>query len=124
MGTLVVYQQIQFARNRPIGYDRQSLITVRMNDPSYKDKVEILRNELHQTGVVSQTATSSGPLTGITNNTSGHSWPGKDPALDAEFAICNVIPDFGKTVNWQIIALLLIHSMPSSSTRLRLNIWD
>ena len=48
-------------------------------------------------------ATASSPLTAIWNTTSGYKWTGKNPGLDAEFAICNVTPDFGKTVGWQII---------------------
>lgn len=104
IGTLVVYQQIQFARNRPIGYDRESLITLKMNDAGYRDKQEVLKTELLNTGVVSAVTASSSPLTAIWNITNGYQWEGKDPALDAEFAICNIAPDFGKTVGWQFVA--------------------
>ena len=104
IGTLIVYEQIQFARNRPIGYDRENLITVEMNDPNYKDKLQVLKTELLNSGVVSATTTSSGPLTAVQNVTSGYEWPGKDPNLDAEFARCNVALDFGKTVGWEFLA--------------------
>ena len=104
IGTLVVYEQIQFARNRPIGYDNKSLITLDMNDPNYKSKLDVLKTELLRSGVVSEVATSSGPLTAIINITSGYEWPGKDPNLNAEFAICNVTHDFGKTVGWGFVA--------------------
>jgi ABC-type antimicrobial peptide transport system permease subunit len=103
IGSLIVYQQIQYARNRPIGYDKESLITVGLNDPGYKNNLGVLRTELLRTGVVLETATSSGPLTAVWNSTSGYDWPGKDPNLDAEFAICNATLDFGKTVGWEII---------------------
>lgn len=104
MGTLVVYQQIQYARNRPIGYDRQSLITLDMGDLNYTGKQEVLRTELLRSGVVSQVATSSSPLTAIWNVTGGYEWPGKDPGLDAAFARCNVTADFGKTIGWEVVA--------------------
>lgn len=103
IGTLVVYQQIQFAQDRPVGYDRQSVITVETNDAAYRGKIDVIRTELLNTGVVSATTASSGPLTAIWNATSGYKWPGKDPAMDAEFAVCNVMPDFGKTVGWEIV---------------------
>jgi hypothetical protein len=104
MGTLVVYQQIQYARNRPIGYDRQSLITLDMGDPGYKGKGEVLRNELLRSGVVAHVATSSSPLTEVWNVTGGYEWQGKDPSLDASFVRCNVTPEYGKTAGWQVVA--------------------
>jgi putative ABC transport system permease protein len=42
IGTIVVYQQIQHARNRPIGYNREGLVTVPMNDPNYRGKYDVL----------------------------------------------------------------------------------
>jgi ABC-type lipoprotein release transport system permease subunit len=104
VGTLVVYEQIQYARNRPVGYDRQSLITVTLDDTNFKGKQNVLRTELLNTGVVSETGLSSSPLTAVWNTTNGYNWRGKDPNLDANFAICNVTLDFGKTINWELIA--------------------
>ena len=103
IGTLIIYKQIQYSRDRPVGYNRQSLITISLSDPGYKGKQDVLRTELHNTGVVSAMASSSGPLTAIWNTTNGYEWAGKKPGLDAEFAICNVTPEFGKTVGWQIV---------------------
>jgi ABC-type lipoprotein release transport system permease subunit len=104
IGTIVVFQQVQFARSRPVGYDRENLITVPMNDPGYKGKLDVLRTELVNTGVVSEAAASLSPPTAVWNTTGGYSWPGKDPNVDASFAICNVTYDFGKTVGWQFVA--------------------
>lgn len=103
IGTVVVYQQIQFARSRPIGYDKNNLITFSANIPAYRDKLKTLNTELLKTGMVTMTAGSSSPVTNIWNSTNGYNWPGKDQNLDAEFAICNVTPDFGRTVGWEII---------------------
>jgi putative ABC transport system permease protein len=103
-GTLVVYQQVQFARNRPVGYDRNGLITIGMNDPEYRGKEEFLRTQLLSSGVVSDVAFSSSPMTAIWNTTGGYEWKGKDPNLDAEFARCKVTPEYGKTVGWKVIA--------------------
>jgi putative ABC transport system permease protein len=103
-GTLVVYQQIQHARNRPIGYDKQNLITLDMDDPGFKGKQQVLQTELMRSGVVAQVASSSSPLTAVWNVTGGYEWQGKDPDLDAAFARCKVTPDFGKTVGWEVMA--------------------
>jgi putative ABC transport system permease protein len=104
IGTVIVFQQIQFAQNRPVGYDREGLITVGLNDPAFDDKKELLRTELLNTGVVSETATSSSPVTSVWNITNGYDWEGKDPNLDAEFVNCKVSPDYGRTIGWQFVA--------------------
>ena len=101
IGTTIVYQQIQHARNRPVGYDREGIISIRMNDPNYNGKLETLRNELLNTGVVSDMVTSTSPLTAVWNNIGGFNWKGKDPELPSDFSVTNISPGFGKVVGWQ-----------------------
>jgi ABC-type antimicrobial peptide transport system permease subunit len=101
IGTVVVYQQIQHARNRPIGYDPQKLITVSMNDPGYFKKFEAIRAQLKATRVVKEVACSSSPMTGIWDNTDGWSWKGKDPATSSVFAFNYVSNGFGKTAGFE-----------------------
>jgi putative ABC transport system permease protein len=104
IGTVVVYQQIQHARNRPVGYNREGLLAIPMNDPNYVGKHDILKNELLNTGVVSEMAMSSSPLTAIRNTANGFTWQGKDPELAADFVITKVTHDFGQLASWQLLA--------------------
>jgi putative ABC transport system permease protein len=103
IGTVIVYQQIEFARNRPIGYDRQGLISVPMNDPGYTGKNDVIKSELLNTGVVSDMALSYSPLTVVWNNSGGFIWQGRDLEKDNDFAVCNGTHDFGRTVGWKFI---------------------
>ncbi len=82
VGTLIVYQQIQHARNRPVGYDREGLIMVHMSTPELHTHYDVIRNELLRTGVVDNMAKSSGPITDVWSNNSGFDWEGKDPAME------------------------------------------
>lgn len=102
IGTLVVYQQVQYARNRPVGYDRQGLISIDLNDKEYKGKQHVLRTELLASGVVHAISFSSSPVTAIWNSTGGYDWRGRDPNFDAEFAVCQVTPEFGTTLGWKV----------------------
>jgi putative ABC transport system permease protein len=102
IGTWVVYEQVQYARNRPVGYNRDGLVTVELNDPAYKGKENVLKTELLATGAVSQVSFSSSPVTSIWQSTGGYDWNGRDPDFDAEFAVCKVTPDYGKTVGWRL----------------------
>jgi len=103
IGTLVVYQQVQYARNRPVGYNRQGLVSIELNDPDYKGKENVLKSELLATGMVSHVSFSSSPLTAIWQSTGGYDWKGRDPDFDAEFAVCKVTPDYGETVGWRLV---------------------
>src|SRR5262249_22370253 len=59
IGTIIVFRQIQYARDQPAGYDRLGLVTVNMNTPDIHKHYDALRAELLQKGLVSDIATSS-----------------------------------------------------------------
>ena len=101
IGTIIVYQQIQYTKNRPLGYDNKGIVMVQMTSPDFAGKFDLLRNELKSNNSIVEMAESSSPLTGVWSNNGGFNWEGKDPSLDAEFATIWVTHDFGKTVNWQ-----------------------
>ena len=103
IGTMVVYKQIMFAQNRPIGYKKEGLITIPKNDPNYQGKLDVLRRELLNTGTVEGMELSSSPLTQIWNNTSDFDWIGKQPK-EYSFATTNISYGFGQMVGWQFIA--------------------
>jgi putative ABC transport system permease protein len=101
IGTIVVFKQIQFTKDRPIGYDRNGLMMIRMKTPDFYGKYGLLKNELKNTEAVENFAESSSPLTEVWSNNNGFTWPGKDPSLDGDFANIWVSGDYGKTVGWQ-----------------------
>ncbi|GGH38792.1 ABC transporter permease [Dyadobacter endophyticus] len=103
IGTAIVYKQIQHAKNRPVGYDRNGLITVEINTPELSSQYNRLRSELLGTGAVVEMSTSSSPSTFLGSNNGGFSWPGKDPNFHDNFGTIGVSHDFGKTVGWQFI---------------------
>jgi len=100
IGTIVVYRQIQYSKDRPVGYDRSSLLMIEMRSPDFYGKSDILRQELKSKGVIKELAESSSPLTDVWSNNGGYVWEGKDPNLNSDFAAIWVTPEFGKTVGW------------------------
>jgi hypothetical protein len=100
-GTIVVYNQIQYAKNRPIGYDRNGLITVTMNTPELFGHYNVWRSALLNTGAVVEMSTSSTPTTNLNSQNKGFSWEGKDPNFKENFGTIAVTHDFGKTVGWK-----------------------
>lgn len=101
IGTIIVYQQIQHARNRPIGYNRNGLINLSM-EKEIQEHFETVRNELKNSGAIEEMTASNSPLTQVWNTNGGFNWEGKDPNLAVDFPNNRVSYEFGKTVNWKI----------------------
>ena len=101
IGTIVVYNQVQYSKNRPIGYNRGGLMMINMRSPDFYGKFDLLRTGLKSSGAIEELAESSSPLTGVWSNNGGFTWPGKDPNLDADFGTIWVTHEYGKTVGWQ-----------------------
>jgi ABC-type antimicrobial peptide transport system permease subunit len=98
VGTLIVYRQVQYAKDRPVGYSRDELLTVKLTTPEVRSHFNALRESLRHTGAVVNVAASEGPTTDVWDNRSGFTWAGKDPAIQADFATIAVTPDYGATV--------------------------
>jgi putative ABC transport system permease protein len=102
VGTLIVFQQIQYAKDRPVGYSRDKLIVLPLQTEEINRQYQAFRNELLKTGAISQVSESESAITDIYIGNSGFLWKGKDPELQEEFNSMSVGADFGKTVGWQI----------------------
>jgi putative ABC transport system permease protein len=104
IGTVIVYQQVQHAKNRPVGYERNGLLMLPLKSPDVKNKFELIASELKKNGIASSVSGSSGPVTAVWSNNGGFEWRGKTADKVDGFASVWISPDFGKTVNWQIKA--------------------
>jgi putative ABC transport system permease protein len=62
-GTIVVYQQMEFGRDRQLGYDKQFLITVPNKD--LKKTYATIKNELLRTGLVVSSTKSNNSITEV-----------------------------------------------------------
>lgn len=101
IGTIIVFKQIEFAKNRPVGYTRSGLISIPANTPELQAHFDGVRTELLQTGIVENMASASRMITEFYNNDVVE-WPGKDPSIEVNFRDVNVTAEFGKTVGWTI----------------------
>jgi ABC-type antimicrobial peptide transport system permease subunit len=103
IGTLVVFRQIQYAKDRPVGYDRTGLINVPINTDSLDRHYESLRNSLLNTGMVAGVANASTSLTAFyANNTM--EWQGMtEEQKSIYFRDINVNVDFGPTIGWTVL---------------------
>lgn len=103
IGTLVVFQQIQFAKNRPIGYDRNGLVMINMPTPEIHNHFDAVKEVLKSAGAIVEMTESNGLTTNVNSTSTGFDWKGKDPGLPVEFPRTDVSYNYGKTVGWQFI---------------------
>jgi ABC-type antimicrobial peptide transport system permease subunit len=102
--TIIIYKQIQFAKNRPVGYSRDGLVMVAMKNGEFYDKADLLRNELKSTGAVSEIALSQSPVTDVWSANNGFTWKGMPAGFTESFATLTVSPEYAATVDWKFIA--------------------
>jgi len=102
IGSIMVFRQVQFAKNRPVGYSEAGLITMDLNMPDMLQHFDALRQDLLRTGAVVDVAESSSPTTNVNNSMLGYDWEGRDPRSEPVIGTLFVSYEFGKTIGWQI----------------------
>ncbi|TSD64099.1 FtsX-like permease family protein [Inquilinus sp. KBS0705] len=103
IGTIIVYKQVQFTKNRPVGYERTGMIQLSMKTDDIHKNFTAVRNDLLASGTIIEMAESGSPLTNVYSNNSGYDWKGKAPDLQDDFAYVPITPEFGKTAQWQLL---------------------
>jgi len=101
--TIIVFRQVQFTKNRPVGYDRTGLVQISLKSEDIHKSFAAVRNDLLQSGYIIEMAESGSPLTDVYSNNSGLNWRGKAPDLQDDFGTIRLTPEFGKVANWKII---------------------
>lgn len=102
IGTIVVYRQVQFAKDRPVGYNSNGLIEMNITTPELVKHYEALRNDLLNSKAVYEMAQSSGSITDQSGGSTDVSWRGKTPDMHPLLMSNSVTHDYGKTIGWQL----------------------
>ena len=101
ISTLIIYRQLEHIRSRDIGYDRGNLLTMDVRG-EMKGHFPQIRQDLLNTGVVSNAALNSYNTLSIGNNGSGANWEGKDANQDILISYRDVTPGFFATAGMQL----------------------
>lgn len=101
IGTLVVYQQINYAQDRPLGYTQDNLVFTSCTEPVH-NSFDAVKRELTEKGLIENMAEASAPPTWTSSTTTGISWPGQDRSSSVEVSFFNVSVDYGNTIGWKV----------------------
>jgi ABC-type antimicrobial peptide transport system permease subunit len=102
--TIVISQQVQHAKDRPVGYNRNNLLMVEKKTGEFYKNYDLLVTELKNTGVVEEVADSRGSTTDITMWNGGFSIDGKEVPIIRGCGTLAVSSTYGKTIGWQFIS--------------------
>lgn len=100
IGTIIVFRQIQFAKDRPVGYSRDGLVIIRPFSSDFHDHFDAMRNDLLQMGLITEVAEGSS-ITKGSRTGGGFGWKGKAPTITDDFMMFDVSFEYGKTADWQ-----------------------
>jgi ABC-type antimicrobial peptide transport system permease subunit len=101
--TLIVKQQIDFAKDRQTGYDKKALIYSYLS-PDIQKNYRLLKNDLLQSGTAVSVTRTSAPITQDWNSTGDVQWEGKDPNDQTGFRQFNEDGGLGKTAGLEFTA--------------------
>ncbi|WP_340065150.1 ABC transporter permease [Ascidiimonas aurantiaca] len=104
IGTMLVMNQIQYSKDRPVGYKKEGLIQLPVMSGEFIGKADLMRNQFIESGGVLEMATSSGPATEVWSNRGGYSWEGKPEGFQEDFAYTSVSYEFVKAMDAKIVA--------------------
>ena len=104
IGTIIVFQQIQHSRNRPIGYNHEGLIQIPLTEFDFVGKYDFMRREFINSGAVVEMSSASSPTTQVTSNRGGYLWEGKPEGFQEDLAYTVVSPEYVKSLGLKIVA--------------------
>ncbi|MGC4035100.1 MAG: ABC transporter permease [Chitinophagaceae bacterium] len=103
ISTLVIYQQIEYAKNRPKGYDADNLVMLNSSDDLNKN-FDALKHDLLQSGQVISITRAASTMTYFPASFDIKDFPGKKQGESVEMATTAISSGYFKTIGTKFIA--------------------
>lgn len=103
--TAVIYQQLNYIKNKPIGYDQANLIQIKVEGKMQDEgKLDLLKTQFIKSGATSNLTFFSSDITEGGNNTTDVQWEGKNPNEVISFNHRGIGYDFIETLGTRLIS--------------------
>ena len=101
ISTILIYQQIQFVKNRDLGYNKQNLISLQLQGKT-KSNFNAIKNDLLAAGVIKNASLSDNEVLQLGSNTGDFGWQGKDPGKQILITVQGVSPEYISTMGMKL----------------------
>ena len=100
----VVYHQIQYMKDRPLGFQQDNLLQqYRMGPLMEYTKMKLVKTQLIESGAVESVTATSGNLTNKSFSTEAIRWPGRQQKEQLEIQLRFLDYDFTKTIGVKML---------------------
>jgi ABC-type antimicrobial peptide transport system permease subunit len=99
--TILVYQQIQHVKNRDLGFDKDQLISLKVNGTMI-EKFSVIKQDLIRTGAVTSVGLNNSGVLDGGNNGSGLEWMGGTNTEDVLISFRYISSDFLETAGIEL----------------------
>ncbi len=100
--TAVVYSQLKYIQNRDLGFDRENLIYIGMDDERIVRNFDAIKSEMFQNPSILK-ATRTFQIPSYNRFSSDAKWEGKNPSQAINFNISAVDPDYLDTMKLELV---------------------
>ncbi len=97
IGTAVVFNQVEFMRETPPGFDREHVVALEIRGSIFESYRPLKEALLREPRILGVTAATNKPSL-IDSNSDSADWNGKDPTWNLSTNMIYVEPDFAKTI--------------------------
>jgi ABC-type antimicrobial peptide transport system permease subunit len=100
--TILVYQQIQYVKNRDLGYNPSNLLSI----PSSRDankNADVIKHDLLQSNLVASITRTSSPVTELWNFSPAPDWKGKPANAEIIMSAMRADADFSNTIGTRLL---------------------
>ncbi|MBC9935056.1 ABC transporter permease [Chitinophaga qingshengii] len=103
ISTMVVYRQMQYAKDRPTGFEKDRLMVSELTEDMMKNN-DALKQDLLQSGLVNHVSVSSSPPADMDWHADLQDFPGKQPGETVEMGMVMAGDDYINTMGMALMA--------------------
>jgi putative ABC transport system permease protein len=101
ISTILIYLQIQYVKDRDLGYSKQQLLFLSLRG-DMRQHFDVIKNDLLQTGLVQNASMSNNTVLQLGSNTGDFAWEGKDDSKKILITVEGVTHEYVSTMGMRL----------------------